>query len=124
MLASPPASSAPQTVFFLVRTTRAWLQLTSGQRHEFVDAILRPLLARYQEVQLRYFDAEAYCAQATDVLMWEFREASAYRALVEELRETPFWGEYFEVQDIVPCFEEDFARHYGVPGVRAGSGER
>ncbi|MFO0749500.1 MAG: darcynin family protein [Myxococcota bacterium] len=105
------------TVFFLLRATATWLAKTPAQRHAFVDEVLRPLLARRPGVRLRYFDAEAYSARTSDVLMWEVRDERAYRALVEDLRETPFWGRCFEVRDIIPAVEDGFARHYGVAGV-------
>ena len=103
-----------RTIFMLVRTTSAWLALTVAQRDEFVGRVLRPVLARHPGVGLRYFDAEAYSALTTDVLMWETDDDGAYRSLVEALRETAFWGTYFEVREIVPCVEEDFARHYAL----------
>jgi hypothetical protein len=38
----------------------------------------------------------------------------SYQALVEELRETAFWGHYFEVVDIIASIENAYARHYDV----------
>jgi hypothetical protein len=105
----------------MVRTTASWLALSPSARHEFVQQNLRPILARHERVRLRYFDAEAYSATTTDVLMWETTDDADYRSLVEDLRETFFWGTYFDVREIVPCLEEDFARHYGVEGFGVGS---
>jgi darcynin-like uncharacterized protein len=106
----------PRTTFMLVRATTSWIGMTPAARHDFVDRTLRPILGRHGQVRLRYFDAEAYSASTSDVLMWEAADDADYRGLVEELRETAFWGTYFEVREIVPCVEEDFARHYGVEG--------
>lgn len=109
-------SSAEKTVFFLLQATATWLALTPHAKDAFVRERLRPLLAEHAGVRLRYFDAEAYSARASDVLMWQFHDERAYQRLVEALRETPFWGVYFEVREIVPCVEDGFARHYGFEG--------
>jgi len=109
----------PRTVFMLVKTSQRWLALSPAERGDFVQRVLRPILARHRHVRLRYFDAEAYCAAITDVLMWESADDEDYRGLIEELRETPFWGSFFEIRELVPCIEDDFARHYGVEGFAA-----
>jgi Darcynin, domain of unknown function len=109
----------PMTVFFLVRTTPAWLALAPSARLDFVTRVVRPALATHEGVSVRYFDAEAYNAHASDVIMWSFDDHRAYRSLVEHLRETPFWGTYFEVREIIPCVEDGFATHYGVEPLSA-----
>lgn len=109
-----------QTIFMLVQAMPPWIAMTPAVRHDFVQRTLRPILARHGHVRLRYFDAEAYSAQTSDVLMWQTTDDRDYRGLVEDLRETPFWGTYFAVREIIPCVEEDFARHYGVEGFVQG----
>jgi len=115
-------SSPPRTIFFLLHATPRWLALSPAARDGFVRDELRPILARHPAVRLRYFDAEAYCAATSDVLMWETDDDRAYRAVVEALRETAFWGGYFEVREIIPCVEDDFARHYAVEGFASARG--
>ena len=46
--------------------------------------------------------------------MWETHHVLAYQAVVEELRETAFWGTYFDVVEIIPAIENAYAAHYGV----------
>lgn len=106
-----------RTIFMLLQATSSWLAMTPVTRHQFVEQTLRPVLGRYPRVRLRYFDAEAYSARTTDVLVWETSDDEAYRDLVDDLRETPFWGTFFLVREIIPSIEEDFARHYAVDGV-------
>ncbi len=101
----------------LVHTTPEWLRLAPAERFAFVDDTIRPLLARHPAVSMRFFDAEAFSARYTDMLLWETDDLLAYGAVVEELRETPFWDTYFEVVDIVPAVENGYARHYGVEAV-------
>jgi len=106
-------TSANHAFFMLVRTTQAWLALTPPDRFAFVRAVVQPVLVRHPEVSLRYFDSEAFNATYSDVIMWETADLFAYQAVVEELRETPFWGIYFEIVEIVASIEQAYARHYG-----------
>ena len=41
----------------------------------------------------------------------------AYQLLIDALRETPFWGRYFEVVEILVGVENGYARNYGVEAV-------
>jgi hypothetical protein len=102
------------TFFMHLKTTTAWLALKPSQRHEFVDTTVRPILAANPAVTMRYFDAEAFNADVTDVAMWETTDVVAYQSVVEQLRETKFWGHFFEVTQIVASIENAFALHYHV----------
>ncbi len=108
----------PQTInhafFMSVRTTPDWLLLIPKERFAFLDDVIRPILVKHPTVTMRYFDAEAFTAQVTDVLLWETADVMAYQAVVEDLRETLFWGTYFEVVSIVPAIENGYAIHYGI----------
>lgn len=107
------------TVFFLINATPAWLAKTPADRNQFVAEVLRPVIAKHPHVRLRYFDAEAYSARISDVMMWEVGKRDDYHALVEDLRETQFWGSYFDVQEIIATVEDGFAQHYRVEGFGA-----
>jgi Darcynin, domain of unknown function len=100
--------------FMHVRTTLAWLHLVPKERFAFLDDVIRPILAKHPEVSMRFFDAEAFSADVTDVLLWETSDVMAYQAVVEDLRETRFWGTYFEVVAIIASVENAYAIHYGV----------
>jgi hypothetical protein len=107
------ADPKPHTVFMLLKATPVWLGLAPPERFAFVGGTLRPLIARYPAVRMRYFDAEAYSARVSDVAVWESADLKAWRGLVEELRETPFWDVYFQVVEIIPAMEDDYADFYG-----------
>jgi hypothetical protein len=111
------SKATTRTIFMLLEATPSWLALRPDARDQFVNLTLRPILGRHAHVRLRYFDAEAYSARTTDVLMWDVSDDEDYRDLVDDLRDTLFWGTYFLVREIIPCIEDDFARHHGVEGL-------
>lgn len=103
----------PHTIFMLTRATASWLALTPKERFAEVDRLLRPVLAAHPDVKLRFFDSEWYSARVSDIMVWQTDSLDSYRSLVEDLRETPVWGVYFEIVEIIPAVENGFARHYG-----------
>jgi hypothetical protein len=122
--ASAASAAAPQsakhphhTFFMMVRTTNEWIALTPPERFAFVDSVIRPILGRHRDVSMRFFDSEAFNARVSDVAMWETDNLMSYQAVVEELRETQFWGHYFEIVDIIAAIENAFALHYDVATV-------
>lgn len=106
-----------QTIFMLTRATPAWLAFAPTERFAEVDRLLRPVLAAHPEVKLRFFDSEWYSARVSDVMMWQTEDLARYRSVVENLRETPIWGVYFEIVEIIPAIENAFADHYGADRV-------
>ena len=115
---APDDHAAPKAVnhafFMLVRTTPVWLQLTPVERFGWLDEVVRPILAANRRVTMRFFDSEAFNSRCSDVLLWETADVMAYQAVVEALRETSFWGTYFDVVDIVASVENAYAIRYGV----------
>jgi Darcynin, domain of unknown function len=107
----PPVN---HTFFMMVRTTNEWIRLTPKERFAFVGDVIAPILQAHPAVNMRFFDSEAFSASVTDVLMWETAEVMAYQAVVESLRETPFWGHYFEIREILASVENAYAIHYDV----------
>ena len=109
-----PARRVNHVFFMLVRTTPTWLALTPTERFAFLGDTIAPILGRHPDVSMRFFDSEAFHAGYSDVVMWETATLLSYQAIVEELRETPFWGHYFDVVDIVASIENAYALHYQV----------
>ena len=96
-----------------LQTQDAFLALSPDERLAWVGETLVPILQAHPEVSMRFFDVEFYSTDATDVVVWETRDLDAYQAVVERLRETEFWGPYFEVRRIVMGRENAFADFYG-----------
>jgi Darcynin, domain of unknown function len=115
-MSRPPTT---YTFFMLVKTTNAWLAKPPKARFAFLGEAIEPILKRRPAVKMRFFDAEAFSARVTDVVVWETRDLGEYRALIDDLRETEFWGALFDVVEIVPAVENDYASHYGVSPVGA-----
>ncbi|MER7015832.1 darcynin family protein [Saccharopolyspora sp. NPDC000359] len=102
------------TGFILVKTTRAWLDLTVPQRIAvFQDEVLPTIKAKVKDVRSRFYDTEFYSARVTDIWMWEARDHDAFQLLIDALRETPFWDHYFEVVEILVGVENGYAKNHG-----------
>jgi len=106
----PEHEDDPNTlhIFMLVKSTRHWLDLPNPERVAFFEGVLHPLLRKRPEVRVRFFDAEAFSAHASDVLLWETADISAWQWICDHLRETKFWDHYFEVVEILPSLEGNY----------------
>lgn len=114
MPATGSANPLAHTIYMLVRTNPAWLALEPKARFAFFQTEILPTLKATPSVTMRFFESEAYNARVTDILVWETADLPAYWSIVERLRETPFWGHYFEIVEILPSVENAYVRHYGV----------
>ncbi len=102
-------SQKPHTIFMLVKTTSNWLALDTRARFAFVRETIAPILANHPAVKMRFFDSEFFSARVSDVVVWETSDLYAWRHLVDRLRETKFWGAYFDVVEIIASVENSFA---------------
>ncbi len=108
----PATHHARYTYFMLVRTTPQWLSLSREARMTFADKVFKPVVGKFPAVSLRYFDAEAFSARCTDVLMWETTDPSQYNFMVDALRDTPMYSvPYFEIVDIIGAVEDSYAAY-------------
>ncbi|WP_033343015.1 darcynin family protein [Catenuloplanes japonicus] len=102
------------TAFILLKTNRAWLELSVPERvAAFQERVLPAIKDRAEDVRWRYFDTEFYTARVTDIWVWEARDHDAFQLVIEALRETPFWDHYFEIVDILVGVENATTKHYG-----------
>jgi hypothetical protein len=109
------------TIFMSLKTQAAWLALSRRARQDFLGETVRPILARYPRVALRYYDAEAFTGVCTDMAVFETADLRAYQFLVDALRDTPFLGlPYFAVVDIVVAVEDGYRAYNREQGVGEG----
>jgi hypothetical protein len=96
------------TIFVTLRATPLWLQLTPVDR----DVIALECMAEVmtdQRVTMRFFDAEAFCGECSDVAVFETTDMLAYYFTMERLRNTALISApYFEIVSIVPAVENGF----------------
>ncbi len=95
------------TIFLLLRATTAWLRLERAERSRIAEEQMGAAFARYESVQMRFFDMEAFTARCSDVMMLECDNLQDYSFLMDELRDSDMFRiPYFEVVDILPGIEE------------------
>ena len=102
------------SIFMLVKTTNVWLTLSPEERFAFLDREINPILQKYPDVNMQFFDTEGFNSRVTDVVLWKTQDLESYQAVVENLREGNFWGTYFEVIEILPGIENAYASYYEV----------
>ncbi|KAB7731411.1 hypothetical protein F5984_11510 [Rudanella paleaurantiibacter] len=98
------------TIFVLYQALPAWLSLSRSQREAFFDRKTTPLFARFeQEVQVRLFDAEAFHARFSDVMMISCNDLNQYYVFMEALRDTELFSKpYIEVKEVIVTRENGF----------------
>ena len=114
-------TTAPKLTFFMMlRSAPSWLAISREGRAEFIATTIRPIFARYPQVSLRFYDAEAFTGRITDVAVFETTDLRAYYFLIDALRDTPFLGlPHFEVVEIVPAVEDGYLEYNEAEGVAA-----
>ncbi|MEU8520791.1 darcynin family protein [Streptomyces sp. NBC_01216] len=89
----------------------AWLRLERGERAHVWETV-KTLAGRARGVRLRWFDAEAFSAEYSDVLFVETDDLAAYYMFWEAVRDTElFTVPYVEVKQVVTAVEEGFAAY-------------
>jgi hypothetical protein len=96
-------------IFILLQATEAWLRLSRDERNALAAKHVAAPLARYPALSMRYFDAEAFSAGCSDLMMIETQDLTQYYDFIETLRDSPMIAApYFKMAQIVPAIEEGF----------------
>ncbi len=107
------------TVFVHLTALPAWLALTRPERQQIIADHVQPLLEKHDAVQVRWFDAEAWAAAPSDVLVATTDDLTAWSDLFEGLRDSPLWSvPYFRVELVLPTVEDGFADYERRTGQR------
>lgn len=98
------------TIFVHLTALPSWLALSRPERRALIAEHVQPLLERHQAVRVRWFDAEAWAASVSDVLMATTSDLTAWSDLFEGLRDSPLWSvPYFRVELVLPAIEDGYA---------------
>jgi hypothetical protein len=96
-------------IFLMLTATEHWLRLPREQRRRLSDEHVGRALERFPGLRLRYFDAEAFTADCSDLMMIETQNLTAYYDFIETLRDSPILTvPYFRFVRIVPTIEEGY----------------
>jgi Darcynin, domain of unknown function len=95
----------------LVEFEPAWLALPRAERGRHAEA-LAAIIARHPEVDVRWFDADAFGHGYSDFVVCECRDLERYHALWEELRDTPvFTTPYARLRGVHLGIERGYQRY-------------
>lgn len=95
--------------FLMLRALPAWLRLSREERRHLADAHLGGALRASPGVRLRHFDAEAFSAPCSDLMLVECADPRNHYCFMERLRDTALLHEpYFEIMQIIPAIEDGY----------------
>ena len=96
-------------IFILLHATEAWLRLPRSERNALAASHIAGPLAQYPALKMRYFDAEAFSAGCSDLMMIETPDLTQYYDFMETLRDSPMIATpYFKLVQIIPAIEGGF----------------
>ncbi|MFE3497976.1 darcynin family protein [Streptomyces sp. NPDC059169] len=98
-------------VMNMLRFQPAWLRLERAERAAVWETV-KALAVRTEGIRLRWFDAEAFCAEYSDILFVETEDLSAYYMFWEAVRDTDLFSvPYVEVRQVAMGIEDGFAAY-------------
>lgn len=96
------------TIFVTLRATPQWLQHTVEERNRIAADCLGEVMVD-DRVTMRFFDAEAFSGECSDVAVFETTDMLAYYFTMERLRNTALISApYFQIVSIIPAVENGF----------------
>lgn len=108
-----PDTPPTLTFFILLSALPAWLSLSREARSTaWQTPDIAAALADPDRLRLRFFDAEAFSAMCSDVLIVEAADIDAHNDFMEAVRDSPVFARpYFDLVAIIPALEEGFRRY-------------
>lgn len=96
------------TVFLLLMASPEWLALDRGERAGLSEAALGSAFPN-EAVSFRFYDAEAFSARVSDIMVITADTPHDYYFAIERLRDTPLVADrYFQIVEIIPAYEDGF----------------
>jgi len=97
------------TFFVHLNARKEWLRLDRNDRNSYFAQLKHEVFAKYPDVLIRLFDAEAFTTFCSDIVMFETANIQNYYFLIEELRDSKIYTEpFFDVISILPAIEDGF----------------
>lgn len=95
--------------FVHLKALPAWLRLPRSRRAELASQSLGAAITATPDVHVRHFDAEAFSAPCSDIMLVETTHPEAHYFFMERLRDSALLTEpYFEVLNIVSAIEDGY----------------
>ncbi len=109
--------------FLLLKASSGWLSLSRSERAEIAGTHLQKAIAACKgELSIRHFDAEAFHAPCSDVMLVETSDPWHHYRFMESLRDSPLICEgYFEVLSVISSIEEGYAVYESEPAPESES---
>lgn len=97
------------TVFMLLTALPQWLSLSRKERQQYREENLLPILAEFTDVAVNVYDAEAFSANCSDILVFTTKNLTRYYHLIEHLRDSLIFSKpYFQVNMIIPAIRDGY----------------
>lgn len=96
------------TIFLLLAASPKWLALDRSERDDISDAALNAVFCD-ETITFRFYDAEAFNAHVSDIMVITAETATAYYFAIERLRDTALVANsYWQIVDIIPAYEDGY----------------
>jgi hypothetical protein len=103
------STTARYAIFLHLRATGAWLRLPREERRKIGESCLGGALQKCPALRTRHFDAEAFHADCSDIMMIETADLVQYYDFIEMLRDSPLvTTPYFEFVRIITTVEDGY----------------
>ena len=99
-------------ILLLLKATSKWLGLSKAYRDKIFTDVVYPLFLQFtNELKIQLFNAEAFHATVSDVIIIETESAESYYSFLQQLKSSRIFSEeYFELQDIIAGVENGFRK--------------
>ncbi|NEW07001.1 Darcynin 2 [Paenibacillus sp. SYP-B3998] len=86
----------------LLEVDHTWLALSRDSRREYASELYEIIGSHAGEVNVRYFDADAFSGKCTDFVICETENTIAYHHMWEALKDSrAFCGGFYRIKDVV-----------------------
>jgi hypothetical protein len=100
------------TFFIHLKALPTWLALPREYRNNLGEKTIQEILKKYKFVKVRWYDAEAFNARASDIAVFETSSLQEYYFVIDALRDSEIFSTpYFELVEIIPAVEDGYIEY-------------